>query len=162
MGLDAGEARIGIAVCDPLQVGARPLSTLHRRSRREDFDRLAQLVTEHEIKAIICGLPLNMDGSEGPQAATTRKWALRLAQALRAILGVSLPIIFWDERLSTFVAQETIRAQNLRVEEDAAAAAVILQSYLDHLRRIADSPTQQPEKRTEYDSIVLPALAPQR
>jgi putative Holliday junction resolvase len=135
LALDVGLARIGMAVCDPLRLAARPLGVLHRASRREDFDRLARLLVAQEAVAVVCGLPLNMDGSEGDQARTTRKWAMRLAQALRTLLGRPVPVILWDERLSTFVAQEILVERGEAIEEDAAAAAVILQSLLDALRR---------------------------
>ena len=135
LALDVGLARIGVAVCDGLQLTVRPLAVLHRRSRNEDFAELAQWARRQEAQAVICGLPLNMDGSEGPQAQTTRKWAMRLAQALRALLGQPLPVIFWDERLTTVAAQEllTERGASMTGErgEDAIAAAVLLQSYLD-------------------------------
>ena len=143
LALDVGLARIGVAVCDGLQLTVRPLTVVHRRSRSEDFDLLAQLARTEQVEAVICGLPLNMDGSEGPQAQTTRKWAMRLAQALRALLGRPLPVIFWDERLTTFAAQELMaepsadHAASLGekhrkdVGEDAVAAAVLLRAYLD-------------------------------
>ena len=131
LALDVGLARIGVAVCDPLQLAARPLAVLQRRSRNEDFAVLANLARREEVQALICGLPLNMDGSEGEWAQTVRKWALRLAHALRALLGTPLPVIFWDERLSTYAAQTILAERGGDVAEDAAAAAVILQSYLD-------------------------------
>ena len=137
LALDVGLARIGVAVCDPLRLAARPLTVIHRRSRRDDFAELAQLVQREEIVEIICGLPLNMDGSEGAQAQTVRKWAERCAYALRTILGQAGPLIFWDERLSTFAAQELLAEQGItkqKTAEDAAAAAVILQNYLDAQR----------------------------
>ena len=138
LALDVGLTRIGLAVCDALQLTVRPLYVLHRRSRNEDFAQLAQWVQRQEVQAVICGLPLNMDGSEGPQAQTTRKWAMRLAHALRALLGAPLPVIFWDERLTTAAAQELIAAQGASLREtgeDAVAAAVLLQSYLDAAKR---------------------------
>ncbi len=131
--LDVGMARIGVAVCDPLRLAARPLRVIHRRSRREDFDLLARLLRDEEIVSVVVGLPLNMDDSEGPQAQSVRKWAERLATALRA-LDQSRPIIFWDERLSTFDAQALMGDYGRKVEEDAMAAAVILQRYLDAQR----------------------------
>lgn len=131
LALDVGLARIGVAICDPLQLAARPLSVIQRRSRNEDFARLAELVRREEAQAVICGLPLNMDGSEGPQAHMVRKWAMRLAHALRALLGAPLPVIFWDERLSTYAAQSILAQGEVVAAEDAAAAAVILQSFLD-------------------------------
>ncbi len=131
LALDVGLARIGVAVCDPLQLAARPLTVIRRRSRNEDFADLAKLVQRETAQAVICGLPLNMDGSEGDRAQTTRKWAMRLAHALRALLGAPLPVIFWDERLSTYAAQAILAESGSDIPEDAAAAAVILQSYLD-------------------------------
>ncbi|RIK41748.1 MAG: Holliday junction resolvase RuvX [Chloroflexi bacterium] len=133
LALDVGLARIGVATCDPLQLAVRPLTVIRRTSRRADFEKLAALVEQEAPVALLCGLPLNMDGSEGPQAQMVRKWAMRLAHALRALLGSSPPILFWDERLSTFAAQEFL-AQTPGQAEDAVAAAVILQSYLDAAR----------------------------
>lgn len=141
LALDVGLARIGVAVCDGLQLTVRPLTVVHRRTRNEDFAALAHLVQRQEAQAVICGLPLNMDGSEGPQAQTTRKWAMRLAQALRALLGAPQPVIFWDERLTTAAAQEWLAGQRGQrgnageMGEDAVAAAVLLQSYLDAVKR---------------------------
>ena len=134
LALDVGLARIGVAVCDPLRLTTRPVTVIQRRSRREDFDQLAHLVKQEEVVGIICGLPLNMDGSEGAQAQSVRNWAERCAYALRSILGKPLPLIFWDERLSTYAAQELLNEYNTKIAEDAAAAAVILQSYLDAQR----------------------------
>jgi putative Holliday junction resolvase len=146
LALDVGLARIGVAVCDGLQLTVRPLTVVERRSRNDDFAALAQLAQQQAAQAVICGLPLNMDGSEGPQAQTTRKWAMRLAQALRALLSAPLPVIFWDERLTTAAAKEWLAARTdparRRADwtggeagEDAVAAAVLLQSYLDAARR---------------------------
>ena len=134
LAVDVGLARIGVATCDPLQLAARPLLVIQRRSRRDDFERLAALIKEHEAVAVVVGLPLNMDGSEGPQAQTIRKWAERLATALQDA-DSSRPIYFCDERLSTYEAQQLMADYGAKVEEDAAAAAVILQRYLDAERR---------------------------
>ncbi|MEJ5246689.1 MAG: Holliday junction resolvase RuvX [Caldilinea sp.] len=160
MSLDVGQARIGVAVCDPLHLAARPLTVIRRRSREEDFAALARLVQQEEAQAIICGLPLHMDGSEGAQAKSVRRWAQRLAQALRQILGAAPLILFWDERLSSYEAQSILAAHSPTAKneatialparfkggrdkgrrrkgrssqsaDDAVAAAVILQSYLD-------------------------------
>lgn len=131
MALDMGQARIGVAVCDPLQLGARPLTVIQRRSRQEDFARLADLVRREEVQAIICGLPLNMDGSEGEQAKSVRRWARRLMNALAEMLDAPPPLFFWDERLSSHAAQSILAGSKLRAPDDAVAAAVILQSYLD-------------------------------
>ena len=130
--LDVGDARIGIATCDPLRLTVRPLSTLRRRNRRADFDALAKIYVEEEAVLIVCGLPYNMDGSEGPQARKIRNWAARFTRALRNILGKEVPLVFCDERLSSFAADEWIAEGGSRESgQDAVAAAVILRSYLD-------------------------------
>jgi len=136
--LDVGLARIGVAACDPLGISVRPLAVIRRRSRRQDFEQLIDMVAEEEVEAVICGLPLSMDGSESEQTKITRTWALRLARALRTARQEPLPIIFWDERLSSFAAQEMMADQPKRAQalgEDAYAAAVILRSYLDAYKR---------------------------
>ena len=132
MALDVGEARIGVAVCDPLGLTVRPLRTLRRRSRRQDFDALARIYAEEEAVQVVCGLPLNMDGSEGPQAHKVRNWAARFERVLRAIRGEEVRLVFWDERLSSFAADEWIAEFGAHAAgQDAVAAAVILRSYLD-------------------------------
>jgi putative Holliday junction resolvase len=152
LALDVGLARIGVAVCDPLQIRARPLTVVQRGSRREDFDLLAALVRKEEVHYVVCGLPLNMDGSEGPQARYVRKWALRLAHALRALLGRPMPILFWDERLTTVGAGDIVeQGAALSIEastgEDAVAAALILQRYLERGANL---------ERPDFGTIMLP------
>ena len=135
MALDVGDARIGVATCDPLGLTVRPLRTLRRRSRRQDFDTLAQIYAEEEASLVVCGLPLNMDGSEGPQALKVRNWATRFLRALRAIRGAPPPLVYWDERLSSFAADEWIaEAGPHAAGQDAVAAAIILRSFLDARR----------------------------
>ena len=134
LALDVGMSRIGVAICDLLWLSVRSLTVVQRRSRNEDFAVLASLAATQEVQAVICGLPLNMDGSEGAQAQTVRKWAQRLAQALRALLGRPLPVIFWDERLTTFAVQELLAEGSTEAGEDAVAAAVLLQGFLDARR----------------------------
>lgn len=130
--LDVGDARIGIATCDPLRLTVRPLTTVHRRNRRIDFDALAKIYADEEAVLVVCGLPYNMDGTEGPQARRIRNWAARFTRALRNILGEDVPLVFWDERLSSFAADEWIAEKGPHpAGQDAIAAAVILRSYLD-------------------------------
>ena len=149
LALDVGLARIGIAVCDPLRLAARPHSTLTRASRREDFAQLAKIVRAEAVQGVVCGLPLNMDGTAGPQAQTTRKWAMRLAHALRVLLTTPLPIALWDERLSSYSAQE-LMPQWPKHGEDALAATVILQSFIaaqkrgDAISEVIDLPLRSP------------------
>ena len=130
--LDVGDARIGVAACDPLRLTVHPLHTLRRRNRRADFNALARIYAEEEAVLIVCGLPYNMDGSEGSQARKVRNWAARFTRALRNIRGAEVPLVLWDERLSSFAADEWIAAEGSHsAGQDAVAAAVILRSYLD-------------------------------
>ncbi len=151
LALDVSPSRIGVAVCDPLQLAAWPVSVIERTSRRRDFEQIADLARRNEANAVICGLPLNMDGSEGDRARTVRKWAIRLAHALRALLGQPIPVIFWDERLSTYEANEYAASDSESAGEDAVAAAIILQRYLD-----SDTDRLHGAVRPEYGAIVLP------
>lgn len=134
LAVDVGQARIGIAVSDPLGLTARPLMVLERRSRRTDFAVLADIVKREAITSVICGLPLMTDGSQGSQARTIVKWAERLAHALRTLLGHPVPIIFWDEQLTTFAARQIMADLEMDGADDAVAAAVLLQHYLDARR----------------------------
>ncbi len=131
LALDLGDRRIGVAISDPLGIFARPLEVFERCSRQEDFVRVQALIAQHGVDVVIAGLPLNMDGTEGPQADWVRDYTTELAESITA------PIILWDERLSTEEAKDILRAQGKRPGEadlDAVAAAVILQSYLDTVR----------------------------
>jgi putative Holliday junction resolvase len=104
---------------------------MKRRSKAEDFARIANLVREHGVDRLVVGLPLNMDGSQGAQARRVTRYAGRMADAL-AESGLDVDVVFWDERLSTEEASEIMGAGGGRGQRvDAVAAAVILQSYLD-------------------------------
>jgi len=129
-----GERRVGIAISDPTGTVARPLQTLVRGSREEDFAAIAALVAEYDVGLVVVGQPLSLDGTEGPQA----RRVARYAEALAARLPVQL--VSWDERFTTVVAEEILqqshkskkrRRARIAGEVDAVAAAVILQSYLD-------------------------------
>jgi putative Holliday junction resolvase len=124
-----GERRTGVAVGERI---ARPLTTLKRRSKAEDFSRIANLVREHEADTLVVGLPLNMDGSRGFQARRVARYARRMAAALSE-MGLELELVFWDERLTTEEAHRALGSggRSAKADIDAAAAAVILQSYLD-------------------------------
>lgn len=112
---------------------AKPLLTLKRRSKVQDWHAIARLVREHQVDTLVVGKPLNMDGSEGFAAQRVTRYAQRLVAAL-AEMGLEVQLVFWDERLSTVEAERRLQAGGGkgRVGIDAAAAAVILQSYLDH------------------------------
>ena len=144
LALDVGERRTGVAVGERL---ARPLLTLKRRSKAEDFRAIARLVREHQIDTLVVGKPLNMDGSEGFAAQRVARYAQRLVAAL-AEMGLVVQLAFWDERLSTVEAERMLRAGSGKGPGiDAAAAAVILQGYLDHSVKARDAHDDQPAQR---------------
>lgn len=130
LALDLGERHLGLALSDATGRLARPFRTLRRASRAEDFARLRALIVEQQVEAVVVGLPLNLDGSDSPQTAWVRDYSAALAAAL------PVPVELWDERLTSVEAagrlREGGRRRALRPGElDAAAAAIILQSYLD-------------------------------
>ena len=132
LGLDVGSKRIGIAISDELGWTAQGIKTLDRRNVESDVGEIHDIARQYGVEKIIVGLPRNMDGSLGPQAEIV----LRFVQELKEILGV--PIITWDERLSTVEATKMFIKANLSREKrkrkvDMTAAILILQSYLDSL-----------------------------
>jgi putative Holliday junction resolvase len=138
LALDVGERRVGVAVSDETGLFARPLTVITRKSKAEDFDRIARLACEQGIGWLIIGQPLNADGSAGPQVRRVERYAEALAQNLRD-RGLELTISFWDEYLSTQRAQQVMlaagrKAKTRKTQIDAVAAAVILQDYLEAKR----------------------------
>ncbi len=134
-GLDIGEKTIGVAVCDPSRIVATPVGTIRRKKFTIDAEQLAALAAERRIVGLVIGLPLNMDGTEGPSAQRARAFARNLPRVL------NLPAAFWDERLSTaamerdLIAMDTSRAK--RAEKiDEMAATFILQGAIDRLRSL--------------------------
>lgn len=136
LGLDLGEKTIGLALSDTLLTVATPLETLARGKFSTDAMKILKLMAEHDVGALIIGLPLNMDGSEGASAQSARAFARNLADRH----GVT--IVLQDERLSTIAVTRTLleadssRAKRARVV-DKMAAAYILQNALDRLRAIS-------------------------
>jgi putative Holliday junction resolvase len=134
LALDIGEKRIGVAISDELHVLARPLTTILRASKREDFDKIAALIAEHGVERLIAGLPSTLRGEEGPQARRVRRYVEALSAA------VDKPVVFQDERYSSVEAGERLafgskRKPRGRGEIDAAAAAIILQNYLNQMTK---------------------------
>ncbi|WP_323014976.1 Holliday junction resolvase RuvX [Devosia sp.] len=134
LGLDLGTKTIGVAVSDSLRYSATPLETIKRTKFTQDAERIEQLLAENQAVAIVLGLPLNMDGSEGPRAQSTRAFARNLGQR------IPQPIAFWDERLSTSAVTRMMIEADLRRDRrdevvDKLAASYILQGALDRLRR---------------------------
>jgi putative Holliday junction resolvase len=132
MALDIGERRLGVAVSDS-GILARPHSVLERKSRKEDFARLGRLITELKIERVIVGLPYSLSDPEriGPQAHRVKRYAEALAATL------TIPFEYFDESYSTVDAQSYLLASgSKKTPLDAAAAAVILQNYLDAHRNM--------------------------
>ncbi|MFP1644974.1 Holliday junction resolvase RuvX [Pontitalea aquivivens] len=131
-GLDLGTRTIGVAVSDGLRSVASPLTTIRREKFTLDAQALLKIVAERDIRGLILGLPMNMDGSEGPRCQSTRAFARNLEKL------TPLPIGFWDERLSTVAAEramlEADMSRKRRAEViDHVAAGFILQGALDRL-----------------------------
>jgi putative holliday junction resolvase len=128
LALDLGRVRIGVAVSDEQGILATPLIVVQRRSRAEDFAVLAELVRRERVIAVLAGLPLDSQGEVGPQAQLARRYGGRLAVTL------PVPLAFWDESYSSIDAAELLRQSGGRVPIDAAAAAVILTSFMEARR----------------------------
>lgn len=139
IGLDLGSKTIGVAASDPDRRLAAPVETIIRRRFGQDAERLFALAGERRAVGFVLGLPLNMDGTEGARAQSTRAFARNLARL------TPLPIALWDERLSTaaveraLIAADASRAKRKAVI-DQHAAAYILQGALDRLAKSASSP----------------------
>lgn len=130
MGIDPGEKRIGVAISDPLGITAQGLPTISVTSIGEAIQKIGETVRRLEVVRMIIGLPLNMDGSEGEQAQKSRKLGRRLEADLR------LPVIYWDERLTSRMAEAAMLEGDLsrtrrKEVSDRLAAQLILQNYLD-------------------------------
>ncbi len=137
MGLDIGDSRIGVALSDPLGMMASPLMIIDRTDEMVAIQKIVDIIREKEVGRVIAGLPLNMNGSQGLQAEKTSVFVEELRHHL------VVPIEYQDERLSTVSARELIqgiRKTNRDTRYDAAAAALILQSYLDKNTRRMDTP----------------------
>lgn len=130
LGLDLGDARIGIAISDPDRRLAVPLGTVHVGQPPGELKAIAALVSEHQVDQVVVGHPRSMSGASGPSATHAEAFA----EALRAILPV--PVAMQDERLSTVEAERSLREAGVRGRDrravvDRTAAAVILQAWLD-------------------------------
>jgi putative Holliday junction resolvase len=132
LGLDIGTKTIGLALSDVLGMIATPTETLRRGKFMDDSKKLLALVKQHDVGALVLGLPLNMDGSEGPRCQSVRQFAANY------LAVQDIDIVFWDERLSTVAAHRVMIEADLSRKRqaevvDKMAAAVILQGFLDHL-----------------------------
>jgi len=132
IGLDVGKVRIGVAVCDELGLVASPHTVIRSKGWGNDIARLVELVSEVGAGEIVVGLPVNMNGTHGPAAARVEEFCHRLSES------VSVPVVTWDERLSTAQASRVLIEADLSRKRrrdviDKTAAAIILQAYLDNL-----------------------------
>ncbi len=130
MGLDIGEKRIGVALSDVTGKVASPLAILDAARVRGDSKELLRLIDDYEVETVVVGLPLSLDGTEGPQARHVRTAAHRLAMV------IPVPLVYYDERYSSVEAKQTlardgISSRQQRGAVDSVAAAVFLQDYLD-------------------------------
>lgn len=127
--VDFGRKRIGFAISDPSGTSAYPLGTVVRRSIALDLAEIQRLLDDRQVARIVVGLPLNLDGSEGPIARSARAFAARLGAHLQ------LPVDFQDERLSSFEASERMKSQasakRRKANLDSIAASVILEGWIE-------------------------------
>ena len=133
MALDVGSRTIGIACSDALLMTAQGIETIRRTSLENDFNRLRELISEYEVHELAVGMPKNMNGTKGDRAEKTEEFV----EKMKAV--IDLPVTFWDERLSTVMAERQLIAADVSRKKrkgviDKMAAVVILQGYLDRLQ----------------------------
>lgn len=133
LGLDIGDKRIGVAISDPEEILASPLATITREDDKKAIDDIIKLVDQHNVERIVVGLPYSLDGSIGGQANKVMDFTEKLSKYTRASMEI------WDERLSTVAVERLLREAGKKKARkkarlDAAAAAFILQGYLDSLK----------------------------
>ncbi|MBQ8588108.1 MAG: Holliday junction resolvase RuvX [Clostridia bacterium] len=135
MGIDYGDSRVGVALSDPLGITAQGLATLPNKVYTKMLDALVSLVNEHGVEKIVLGMPKNLNGTSGDRAEVTETFRADLESRLDAV-----DIILWDERLTTVQAAGILNVTNTRGKDrknviDTVAASIILQSYLDYLKK---------------------------
>jgi len=131
LGLDYGEKRIGVAVCDELGMTARGIATIARKYWKKDIQQIEMLVREYKVEKIVLGYPVRLDGTEGIACEKVNMFGDALEK------GVSVPVVKWNEALSTKEAEGLLMEMDMnyrkrRAVVDKLAAAIILQDYLDH------------------------------
>lgn len=130
LGLDYGKKRIGVAVCDELGMTAQGLAVIERKNKKHDLEAIARYIQTWGVEKIVIGYPIRLDGEAGIQCEKVDRFILSLASAF------SIPIIKWDETLTTKDAEEILRTADVRAKKrkavvDKIAAGMILQGYLD-------------------------------
>ena len=149
MGLDFGSKTVGVAVSDPLLLTAQGIEIIRRKEEnklRRTLARIEELILEYEVEEIVLGLPKNMNDSEGDRVQATREFAEKLERR------TALPVIFWDERLTTVAADRAMMEAGIRREHrkehvDRIAAVLILQGYLDYRKNT----------QSDAEGVILPA-----
>ena len=134
LGLDYGEARIGVAVSDMLGMLATPLDTISEKDRQKQLEKVLQVIKENNVEKLVVGYPKHMDGTVGHRAQYTEEFAKELSDM------ANIPYVMWDERLTTVAADRAmmeagIRRENRKDYVDMIAASLILQGYLDSLSK---------------------------
>jgi len=148
LALDYGTKRIGVALSDELGWTAQPLETLNRHTLDRDIAHIASLVGTHEVRQVLLGFPMQLDGREGPAIQAMREFQTRLEQ------GVNVPVILWDERLTTKAAEDFLIAADVSRKKrkgavDRIAASILLQSYLASLEPAVK---REPESWADQDA----------
>jgi putative Holliday junction resolvase len=136
LALDYGTKRIGVALSDELGWTAQPLETLERKTLDRDVAHIAALVGSHAVERVVLGLPLQLDGREGPAVRAMREFAVKLEA------GLSVPVVRWDERMTTKAAEGLLIAADVSRKKrkgivDRIAAAILLRSYLEALNQVS-------------------------
>lgn len=149
LALDHGTKRIGVALSDELGWTAQPLETIERRTLDRDIAHIRELVRTHDVGQVLLGLPLRLNGEEGPAVQAVHEFVARLGEAL------PVPIVTWDERMTTKAAEELLIAADVSRKKrkgvvDRVAAAILLQSYLEAQ---APAPTRSASGGAEGDRI---------
>ncbi|QQK79587.1 Holliday junction resolvase RuvX [Salicibibacter cibi] len=131
LGLDVGDKRIGVAISDALGLTAQGLETIAVKGHESTIAKILKVVCEHDVEKIVVGLPKNMNGTLGPRAEKSQQFAASLEK------NATIPVQFWDERLTTKAAERTLISADVSRKKrkkvvDKLAAVLILQGYLDH------------------------------
>lgn len=143
MGLDVGDKKIGVAISDSLLITAQGKETLFRESLKVDLDKLIDYINEYDVHKIVVGMPLNMNGSLGPQGEKTKQFVAKLEKKLihSTRIDRKIEIVYWDERLTTMGATRSLIETDMSRKKrkgvvDTVAAVLILQGYLDGNRTV--------------------------
>ncbi|MDH4097493.1 MAG: Holliday junction resolvase RuvX [Nitrospira sp.] len=142
LALDYGTKRIGVALSDELGWTAQPLETFERRTLDRDIAHIATLVASHSVERVVLGLPLQLDGREGPAVQAMRVFIVKLEA------GLPVPVVLWDERMTTKAAEDLLIAADVSRKKrkgviDRIAAAILLQSYLAAQAPAATNPADE-------------------